>query len=384
MAWKETCVMDLKIKFISDWLSGRYTKTLLSSKYSISRPTVDKWIARYSQYGPSGLYERSRRPASSPNQTPPAISDKLLALKRSHPHWGPKKINDLFKIKYPRLHCPADSTTAHIFSQAGLVKPRRIKRSVTPYSANLTKSTQPNDVWNIDFKGQSLLGNSQWCYPLTVTDDFSRFLIGVDGLMSTGFQGVHAVMERHFHEFGLPLVIKSDNGVPFASKALAGLSYLSIWFIKLGITPERIAVGKPTQNSRHERMHRTLKAESMNPMQHTLEKQQMSFNQFRDNYNYLRSHEALGRTRPAEHYEYSPRIYVPNKYEINYDLDIEIRKVRHSGEIKWKGQLVYVHSALTGESIGLRQLNDDVSEVYFSFMKIGLLDERQKRIVRLS
>ncbi|MFM2483480.1 DDE-type integrase/transposase/recombinase, partial [Celerinatantimonas sp. YJH-8] len=375
--------MDLKIQLIADWLSGHYSKRLLSSKYFISRPTVDKWIARYQSQGPEGLCDLSRRPQNSPNQTPDKIVQRLLALKRNHPHWGPKKINDLFQLKYPRLHCPADSTTGCILKKAGLVKPRKHRQWIPPYPNELTRSSQPNDVWNIDFKGQAPLGDGQWCYPLTVTDDYSRYLLAVDALLSTRSPDVKAALERLFHANGLPDVLKSDNGYPFASKGLGGLSQLSIWLVKLGIRPERITKGKPTENGRHERMHKTLKAETMQPMQLTQRAQQARFNQFRAEYNHWRSHEALGRKRPVEVYQHSHRRYVPNRYEVNYDLDMQVRRIRHGGEMKWKGRLIYVHSGLAKEWIGLRRTGNDDYDVYFSMMKIGRLDERTMKIIRL-
>lgn len=383
MAWNETCVMDLKISLISDWLSGRFTKTMLASKYTITRPTVDKWINRYCELGINGLRDKSRRPKSSPNETPPHLVDKIVQTKREFPQWGPKKINDFLKLKEPAVRWPADSTTGQILKRAGLVKPRRIKRKVSPFPTHLTQSTKPSQVWNIDFKGQARLGNGQLCYPLTVTDDFSRYLLAIDASGTTSHDVVRACLERLFAEYGLPEVIKSDNGVPFASQAIGGLSRLSKWLIKLGIVPERIDKGKPTQNSRHERMHRTLKQETMKRMAYGFLKQQEVFDRFRYEFNELRSHEGLNRQRPSDVFKPSRVCFSPDNERVDYDLDMVVRSVKHNGEIKWKGQTIYLGEILAKEKVGLKNVDNERLAIYFSFMHIGYLNEKDMVIERI-
>lgn len=383
MAWNETCVMDLKVSLVSDWLSGCYTKTMLANKYGISRPTVNKWLGRYDEDSAEGLYDQSRRPHSCPHQTPDEVIEELIKLKQGFPYWGPKKINDLLKLQKPWLKCPADSTTGQILKKAGLVKAKKRSRKISVYPSKLTKSERSCEVWNIDFKGQAKLGNGHWCYPLTITDDFSRFLLCLEAQKSTKAKPVKENLERLFTDYGLPNVIKSDNGTPFASRAVGGLSNLSIWLIKLGITPERIEKGKPTQNGRHERMHRTLKMEAMKPMKYSFLAQQQAFNRFKEEYNCLRSHEGLDRKRPVESFKKSNREYKPKQLEVNYDLDMEIRSVRCNGEIKWKGNLLYCGEILAKEKVGLKEVHDGVYEIYFSFMHIGYLNERYMQINRI-
>ncbi|MEI8611764.1 DDE-type integrase/transposase/recombinase [Enterovibrio norvegicus] len=383
MPWKETCKADKKVSLVGDWLSGNYTKTMLSRRYGVSRPTVDKWLNRYIDLGVDGLVERSRRPLTCSHQTDPKVIEAILNVKQEHVHWGPKKINDRLASLYPEQRWPADSTTGAILKNAGLVKPRKHKPRVSPYPHPLTSSTYSCDVWNIDFKGDKALGNGKRCYPLTVTDDFSRYLLACEGLESTALASTQVVLEKLFEEHGLPNVIKSDNGTPFASRSIGGLSRLSIWLIKLGIVPERIDKGCPTQNARHERMHRVLKAETMSPMSHSFKAQQKRFDEFRFNYNELRSHEGLNRKTPKSVYRQSPVRYSDRELRIFYADDTEIRSVKHSGEIKWKGKYVYVGQLLACEKIALKRCGEKRWELYFGFFLLGYLNEDKMVVERI-
>lgn len=380
MPWQETCVMNLKISLISDWLSGKFTKVMLSQKYMISRPTVDKWLGRYHASGPAGLYDQSKKPKHSPNATPEWMQTRIVEVRQRYSHWGPKKIKDYLALKEPAHQWPADSTVGDILKRHNLVKPRKQKKRVSVYPGHLTPSEYPCQVWNVDFKGDAKLGNGQRCYPLTLSDDFSRYLLCCQGQTSTAQQPVRQCFEVAFREFGLPEVIKSDNGVPFASRAIGGLSQLSMWFVQLGIVPERIDKGKPTQNARHERLHKTLKEGSMSPPRYSMTAQQKAFDLFRYEYNELRSHEALERKTPAAVFR-SSKVAYPGCFKlIEYDLDMVVRKVRQNGEIKWKGNLIYAGAILAGEAIGLKAINEGYWAIYYSFLHIGYLNEKNMRV----
>ena len=259
MPWNETNIMQQRTLFIKAWLTRRYTKVELCKQFNISLPTSDKWIKRHEQVGFDGLAEYSRRPLHSPNATPQWIGEWLIAEKLKRPDWGAKKLLDLFARTFPEQHKPADSTGDLILARAGLVQPRKRRRRVSADTQPFNDCIAANSTWSVDFKGQFELGNHTLCYPLTVTDNFSRYLLLCQGLSSTRSSPVIAHFERLFEEFGLPWAIRSDNGAPFASTALGGISRLSKWWIDLGIRPERIKPAHPEQNGRHERMHRSLK-----------------------------------------------------------------------------------------------------------------------------
>lgn len=379
MPWEQTSVMDQRVQFIADWLSGEYLKTELCVVYGISRPTADKWIKRYEQHGLKALEERSRAPHGHPNETPEEIREMLIQTKLSHQSWGPKKIVDYLRERKSKLHWPADSTAGEILKRAGLVKRRVRRRRVAPYSEPFIECQGPNQIWSADFKGDFLMGNGRRCYPLTLTDNFSRYLLVCRGLEHPTYEAVRPWFERAFSRYGLPYGIRTDNGPPFASLALGGVSELSKWWIKLGIRPERIEPGKPSQNGRHERMHRTLKYDV--PPQPTLQSQQRRFDWFVKQYNWQRSHEALGRKTPGSVYYASPRPYGGKVPSIQYPSGIVVRQVRHNGEIKWHGDLIYVSQLLAQEPVGLKQIGQEQWEVRYSFHLLGILDERTHRIM---
>lgn len=383
MPWKETCVMNEKVNLIEDWLSGRWRKSQLANKYRVSRPTIDKWINRFKQFGYSGLEELSRRPENSPNETPLWQQQLIVETKRRFQHWGPKKVRDYLGAQYPDESWPADSTCGSILQRYGWVKPRTRRKRVSVYPSHLTESKYPGHVWNVDFKGDVRLGNRERCYPFTLSDDFSRYLLCCNGVSSTAREPVKQLLKRAFCEFGQPEVIKSDNGVPFASRSLGGLSRLSIWLIKHGIVPERIDKGKPTQNGRHERMHRTLKEEAMSPPKSNMAAQQRAFDKFRYEYNELRAHESLERKPPATVFTSSKVNYQEREQRIEYDFDKDVRKVRTTGEIKWKGHLIYLSELLRGEPVGIKDVGTGFYEIYYSFLHIGYLNEKQMRIEKI-
>ena len=379
MPWKETSVMDQRIQLIADWLSGHYRKSELCRIYEVSRPTADKWIARYEQRGLPGLEELGRAPHSHPNQIPEEMRALIVQTKLQRQKWGPKKVLDWLRDEWPDVKWPADSTAGEILKRAGLVKARKRRRRVAPYSEPFGECCAPNQSWSADFKGDFLLGNGRRCYPLTISDNFSRYLLLCRALERPRQEEVRYWFEWVFREAGLPEVIRTDNGAPFASLALGGISQLSKWWIKLGIKPERIQPGKPAQNGRHERMHRTLK-EAVAP-QRDLQQQQQQFDPFVEEYNWDRSHEALERKPPGSIHCFSPRSYPAKLPEVQYESGITVRQVRHKGEIKWRGELIYISEVLAKEPIGLKPIDNDKWELRYSFHPLGVLDERNKNII---
>jgi transposase InsO family protein len=378
MPWKQASAMDQRVRFIADWLSGDYRKTELCAAYGISRPTADKWLQRYAEGGVQGLEERSRAPHSHPKETAEDIRTMIVATKLRHQSWGPKKVLDYLRAARPEVPWPADSTAGAILKRAGLVKRRVRRRRVPPDTEPFRACQGPNQSWSADFKGDFRLGNGRRCYPLTLSDNFSRYLLLCRGLERPSYQAVRPWFEWAFREYGLPAAIRTDNGAPFASLAVGGISPLSKWWIQLGIRPERIEPGKPSQNGRHERLHRTLKQAA--PPQATLCLQQRQFERFREQYNGERSHEALARTPPARVYRVSPRVYPGRVPRVEYESGITVRRVRHNGEIKWQGDLIYISEVLAQEPLGLRQIDDERWEVRYSFHLLGFLDQRRKKI----
>lgn len=381
MPWNETSAMDERVRFVADWLTGQYSKRSLCEAYGISRPTGDKWLARYRQQGPPGLQARSRAPLSHPNAVPGELVEQIVSAKLAHQSWGPKKVMDWLRRQQPQVHWPADSTAGELLKRAGLVRPRRRRRRVAPMAGPLAHASDCNVVWSADFKGDFRVGNGQRCYPLTVSDNHSRYLLACRGLRRTSHARVQPWFEWLFREYGLPGAIRTDNGAPFASLAVGGISRLSAWWIRLGIVPERIAPGRPDQNGRHERMHRSLKADTLVPAPAaSLSAQQRRFDQFLVEYNEVRSHEALQRQTPASCYQASSRCYPVVVQPVSYDSNQLVRRVRSNGEIKWRGRLVYVTEVLAGELISLRETDEAVWEVRYSFHRLGWLSEKDNRV----
>ena len=378
MPWIETNAMQQRVLFIKAWLSRRYTKIELCKRFNISRPTADKWIERHEQVGFEGLHELSRKPHHSPNATPQWICEWLINEKIKRPHWGAKKLLDSFARHFPDVKKPADSTGDLILARAGLVQPRKSKRRISADTEPFSDCSAPNTVWSADFKGQFLLGNQKPCYPLTVTDNFSRFLFCCKGLPNTCSAPVIAEFERLFTAFGMPCAIRTDNGSPFASQALGGISKLSKWWIDLGIRPERIKPSHPEQNGRHERMHRSLKAQ-LSP-QHSFEAQQAFFDRFLREYNEERSHEGIGRKTPAECYQPSMRTYTGKIEPYDYGDNVDVRKVKLSGEVKWQGKTYYLSQVLANEPVDFEPYADGIWHSYYRFHFLGIFDAREMKI----
>lgn len=380
MPWSETSPMDQKTQFIADYLRGSLSVTECCELYGISRKTAYKWIDRYLHHGPAGLDERSRRPRNSPRETAPEIVQAILQARLRHPSWGGKKLLTLVQKRYPTVVLPHRATVCTILNRNGLVPKQRKRRHIGHPGKPASQILGPNDLWCADFKGQFKTGDGQYCYPLTVTDGYSRFLLGCQALPSTAVAGARPVFTRLFKEFGLPKRIRTDNGVPFATNTLARLSALSAWWIRLGVLPELIEPGKPQQNGRHERMHRTLKAEATRPPAANMAAQQRKFNRFREEFNHERPHEALDQQTPASVYERSPREMPAKIPPLEYPDRFEVRYVSANGGIRWNHDWVNVSTVCAGEYIGFEEIDDGLWDVYFGPLKIGRFHECQRRI----
>ena len=348
MPWKESSVMDERVKFVADHPGGRWSKKALCAHYGISRPTGDKWIARYVELGPSGLEERLRRPHGHPWTTSPEVVGRIVEYKRKHQSFGPRKVVDGLRREHPEEPWPADSTVGEILKRHGLVRSRRNRRRAPPDPLALWDGESPGEVWSVDFKGDFGLGDGTRCHPLTITDNVSRMVLGCRALGPTDTESVRPWFEWAFREHGLPLCVRSDNGPPFASTGAGGLTRLSMWLVRLGVRPQRIRPGKPQENGQHERMHRSLKAAVGRPAR-TLAGQQGILDRFVEEFNWERSHEALGRRTPGSVHRASPRAFPERLPEVGYDGGVDVRRVRSNGEIKWRGSLVYLSSVLPGE-----------------------------------
>jgi putative transposase len=380
MPWREASPMDQRTQFIADHLRDMLSLTELCELYGISRKTGYKWIDRYVRQGPAGLEERSRRPRRSPNATSEEIVGAILEARRRHPSWGGKKLLALLQRRHPRWSLPGRSTACDILSRHGMVPRRRQRRRIGHPGKPTSQILAPNDVWSADYKGQFRVGDGRYCYPLTVADGCSRYLLGCQALPSTAVAEAKPIFMRLFHEYGLPKRIRSDNGVPFATNTLARLSTLSAWWVRLGILPELIEPGHPEQNGRHERMHRTLKAETTRPAAGSLAAQQRRFNIFREEFNDERPHEALDNATPAACYTTSPRPMPERLPPLEYPDRFEVRYVSANGGIRWNSRWVNVSIVCVGEYVGLEEIADGVWNVYFGPLRLGRLHERRMRI----
>ncbi len=379
MPWKETCCLDERIRFVGVVQSGSMAISEACRCFGISRKTGYKWLERFEQEGFVGLQSRSRAPNTRPWALSHCMARRLVALREKRPHWGPRKLLGWLALHEPQLELPAASTVGELLKREGLVKSRRRKRwpaGATP--TGLEEARAPNDCWAVDFKGDFLVKHHR-CYPLTTSDLFSRFLLGCTALTSTATDGAKPVFGRLFQEYGLPSAIRSDNGVPFSSVGLGGLSSLAVWWVRLGIRLERIPPGQPQHNGRHERMHRTLKAETLKPPAATLEGQQRRFDAFRLDFNTDRPHEALGNKLPAAVYQPSPRAYPSQLPELEYPGHFALRRVRDDGTIQVLTHKLYLTASLAGEVIALQEIDDRLWHIHFGPITLAVLDARERQ-----
>ena len=381
MPWEENCAMDLRMRFIGLALAGGYSMSELCEAFSISRKTGYKWRQRYAESGADGLTERSHAPLRPAHATAPALVEEIIARRLLRAGWGPRKIIGKLVETRPDIAWPAASTAGEILKRAGLVGARRVRRRAPPRLGELTLAERPNHLWAVDHKGWVRLGDGTRCEPLTITDSFSRYLIGVGATPNTREAEARPLFEQAFREHGLPDTIRSDNGAPFASAGVTGLTALSVWWAKLGIAHERIDPGAPQQNGRHERFHRTL-LEAMRPPGANRRAQERRFAAFRRDYNEERPHEALGQKPPARFYAASPRV-LPNAIpDPDYPRDAACREVRANGEIRWRGKLVGVSTALAGETVCVEETEQGAWQVRFYAVPLGVIDARTNRLRR--
>ena len=380
MPWQEVCVQEQRVRFIHEWQKQEDSMAELCRRYGISRRVGYKWLGRYKQDGIEGLQNRSREPKRHPNQTPAATEERILVLRAKHGRWGPTTLKAVLERKNATAKWPARSTIGDLLRRHGLSVPRRRRSQAAPTAPPLTPMKEPNQVWSIDFKGWFRTQDGERCDPLTICDGASRYLLCCQTMLHPDGAHVRPRMEATFREYGLPEVMRSDNGPPFATVAVHGLSALAVWWIKLGICPERIAPGHPEQNGRHERMHRTLKEETAVPPKRTMRAQQRAFDHFQQEYNEERPHQGLQLKTPAECYAASPREYPSRIEEPQYPAEYEVRRVA-SGQIRWRVRKVFVGKGLDGERIGLEEIGDGLWRVWFSFYELGRFDEREGRLL---
>ena len=382
MPWKSTSPETEQIRFIQRWERGGENFLELCQTFGISRKTGYKRVHRFQAWGWDGLGDWSRAPHRHPNQTGPEVVRRLIASRQEHPTWGPKKLVAWLQDREPCPSVegwPAPSTVGELLDRAGLVRRRKRRHQASPWRQPFVQAEHPNDLWCIDLKGWFRTGDGVRVDPLTVEDASSRYLLACHGLSQPRGPQVRLVLEQTFREYGLPRAIRTDNGPPFASVGLGGLSSLAVWWVKLGILPERIEPGHPEQNGRLERLHRTLKAETATPPQPTWPRQQRAFQTFRSNYNEERPHEALGQQPPTRRYRPSMRPYPTRVGSPEYEAGTTVRRVRTNGEIKWQGQMVYLSEALCGEPVGLTSQDDRFWTIRYGPLQIGLLDSYANR-----
>ena len=382
MAWKETCVMDERVKLINDYLSGDYAISDLALAHGVSRKTVYKWIGRQATGGWAALADASRAPRSHPNAVAVEIAQAILELKARRPLWGAPKLRHKLLEKFGPELCPVESTVSELLRRHGLSRVGRRRHRAVPSEQPFAGCLGPNEVWCADFKGWFRTGDGIKCTPLTISDAYSRYLLccqGLDG--QTGLVTVRPLFIATFREYGLPGAIRTDNGPPFATTGLAGLSALAVWWVRLGIGLERIEPAHPQQNGRHERMHRTLAEATARPPRANSRAQQKTFDGFRQEFNQERPHEALEQNVPARIYGPSARPY-PERLpdQRGYPDEWEKRSVRKGGQIKWKGKDIRLSNALWGQEVGLKAVAEGQWDIYFEALKLGRFDEQKGRI----
>jgi putative transposase len=377
MSWTESGVMDQRLEFVRDAMSNRFSMVELCARYGVSRRIGYKWLARFAEDGRRGLADRSRRPHTCPTAIRVPIAELLCEFRRLHPDWGARKLVRVLRDRHPEIEdWPAASTTAELLARRGLVRRRRRRRPHQHPGVVPIVTHAPNDLWTADFKGQCRTGNGVYCYPLTIADQHTRFLLRCHGLLSTETALARPVFERTFREFGLPRAIRTDNGVPFATSAIHGLSHLNVWWMRLGIVHQRIHPGQPQENGAHERMHRTMKRRAIKPVQRTCAAQQKHFDAFQLEYNTERPHEALGQETPASRYRSSTREYPARMPQPEYPGHFLVKRVTDAGTFRFQHRLLYIANALVDQWIGLEETGDGVWGIHFNHVLLATIDER--------
>ena len=383
MPWKETCAMDQQMRFIAEYDLGELPVRVLCRKYGISPKTAYKWLHRADTLGlEAGLKDLSRAPHRHPNQVTTELEQIIVEARLAHPTWGPRKLRALLERQDALTPWPAASTIGEVLKRHNLVRPRKRRRRTPPYTEPFTSAQRPNDVWCADFKGWFRTGDGQRCDPLTISDAASRYLLRCQVMDATGFESVRPAFQAVFKEYGLPWAIRTDNGAPFASRAIRGLSRLSLWWLRLGIVPERIEAGHPEQNGRHERMHLTLKKETASPPRSSRRAQQQRFNGFRQEFNEDRPHEALSMQTPGSVYVPSRRPYPRREPQWEYPLGMTTRQVSGGGRFRWHSGNIFLSHVLDGETIGLWPLDDRHWQIWIGPLELGVLDAYRQELLR--
>ena len=382
MPWSESRV-DARIRFIQEYSSGDWTVVELARRHGIARKTAYKYLARFAEQGAVGLADRSRARHDQEQRTDAAIERRIVAAKQRYPCWGPRKILALLQRRFPETAWPARSTVGDILLRHGLTTERRRRSPTVPSDRSpLAPATEPNDLWCTDFKGYRLSTTGERLEPFTLGDAWSRYSLACTLVEATSTEAVWPVLERSFREYGLPRRMRSDNGPPFASAGLAGLSTLSVRLLRLGIRPERIVPGKPQQNGMLERFHLTLELEAMSPPAITPAHQERALQRFRRRFNRLRPHEALGDRTPADVYRSSPRRYPRRLPVFEYARHVPVRSVRSDGSIRWGGQEIFLSETLRGERVGFHQSGETHWSVRLGPVEVALFDERTAVMLR--
>ena len=380
MPWREMSPMEQRTDFVREFESGLFTMTELAAQYGISRKTGYKWVVAYEARGLAGLQDRSRRPHHSPHATDAEVVAAIVAIRRRHPHWGPKKLLAVAQRRHQAEAWPARSTIAAVLKRRGLIPPRR--RRTAPSAATGSAGGEiprPNAVWTVDYKGEFLTGDRRYCYPFTLRDGFSRYVLRCAALTAHTLAVTRPRFERAFAEYGLPDRIRSDNGPPFGGPGLGRLSTLAAWWMRLGIRPERIDPGHPEQNGAHEQFHRVLKAETARPPASSAAAQQRRFTRFCTEYNRERPHEGLHQTVPAQHYHRSSRALPRRLPPLEYPGHAEIRRVDQNGYVSWRRPL-FVSVALADQPVAFEEVDDGIWTVTFASLVLGRFDERRHHI----
>lgn len=371
--------MDERLRFVARLLEGE-KMAALCEEFGIARKTGYKIWQRYQHTGVRGLTDRSRRPYRHANQLPMAVEKTIVRLKKEYPTWGAPKIRERLRQRWPEVHCPAISTVHAVLDRHGLVRRRRRRRPRTARPTGLSAPATPNALWCTDYKGEFLLGNRRYCYPLTITDFATRYLLACEALSTTQERYAFPVFERAFQDFGLPEAMRTDNGVPFASAhALYGLSKLAVWWLRLGIRLERIAPGHPEQNGRHERLHLTLKIDATRPAAGNVLQQQVRFDSFVHCYNHERPHQALEMATPASRYTTSPRPY-RGLDELEYPFHDWTAVITTCGRICYQRRKINVSQVFAGQAVGVKQVDDHLWLVTFMDYDLGYFDDETCRL----
>ena len=382
MPFQETCPVEERVAMLRDYDTGAFTVSEVAARYGVSRETFYVWKRRRERGEERWFEERSRAPGYCPHATRKADVKAVVAMRKAHPRFGARKIRAKLLEKRPEVTWPAPSTIGDILKRANLVEPQRKRRRAIAQGEVVAPARTPNAEWAIDFKGWFRTADGRRCDPLTITDQASRFLVEAR-IVEPTWAGVRCALERVFERVGLPAAMRSDNGTPFGSTGAGGLSALAVWWLKLGIEPHYIPPASPQDNGRHERMHRTLKAQTSMPAARTAGEQQRRFDRFRRHYNEERPHEALGQRAPARLWRPPARSLPPRLEEPWYDADHEVRRVRPAGDIKWRGEDIFIGEAFAGELVGLAEHDSGGHIVRFASRDLGVIG-RDRRILRFA